>query len=104
MRRMPQCQLGMVAASERTLKRSDASIGGGRPPDRHHQRHGLEIPTSRCRDRLSKPFAWIAPPNRGSLNSPHIFGTHVPVEEPSTASKADIADVACGQRVAVTTN
>jgi hypothetical protein len=29
-------------------------------------------------------------PNRGSLNSTHIHGTHVPVEEPSTASKADI--------------
>jgi hypothetical protein len=26
-----------------------------------------------------------APPNRGSFNSAHIFGTHVPVEEPSTA-------------------
>src|SRR3954453_13257940 len=30
-----------------------------------------------------------APPNRGSLNSAHIHGTHVPVEEPSTASGAD---------------
>jgi hypothetical protein len=30
-----------------------------------------------------------APPNRGSFNSAHIFGTHVPVEEPSTASKAE---------------
>src|SRR5689334_2144479 len=28
----------------------------------------------------------VAPPNRGSTNSAHIFGTHVPVEEPSTAS------------------
>jgi hypothetical protein len=27
-------------------------------------------------------------PNRGSLNSSHIRGTLVPVEEPSTASKA----------------
>ena len=26
---------------------------------------------------------------RGSLNSAHNHGTHVPVEEPSTASKAD---------------
>jgi hypothetical protein len=26
----------------------------------------------------------------GSINSTHIHGTHVPVEEPSTASKADI--------------
>jgi hypothetical protein len=37
-----------------------------------------------------KQFAWVAPPNRGSLNSAHIFGTHVPVEEPSTASIADL--------------
>jgi hypothetical protein len=29
-----------------------------------------------------------APPNRGSYKQPHIHGTHVPVEEPSTASKA----------------
>jgi hypothetical protein len=27
--------------------------------------------------------------NRGSLNSTHIYGTYVPVEEPSTASIAD---------------
>jgi hypothetical protein len=26
------------------------------------------------------------PPHRGSLNSTHIHGTDVPVEEPSTAS------------------
>jgi hypothetical protein len=31
-----------------------------------------------------------APPNRGSFNSAHIFGTHVPVEEASTASKPDM--------------
>ena len=36
-----------------------------------------------------------APPNRGSFNSAHIFGTHVPVEEPSTASKADAHFCAC---------
>src|SRR4051795_11944673 len=39
---------------------------------------------------MSRPIVVIvcmdAPPNRGSLNSAHIFGTHVPVEEPSTAS------------------
>jgi hypothetical protein len=35
-------------------------------------------------------FAWIAPPNRGSSNSTHIHGTHVPVEEPSTASEGDV--------------
>src|SRR6266404_7134913 len=52
---------------------------------------GSERPTWRCRDRLSLSFAWLAPPNRGSLNSAHIHGTHVPVEEPSTASTADEA-------------
>jgi hypothetical protein len=31
----------------------------------------------------------LAPFNRGGLNSTHFHGTHVPVEEPSTASKAD---------------
>src|SRR6476620_9836135 len=40
---------------------------------------------------MSRPIVVIvcmdAPPNRGSLNSAHIFGTHVPVEEPSTASE-----------------
>jgi hypothetical protein len=28
----------------------------------------------------------LAPPNRRGFNSTHIHGTHVPVEEPSTAS------------------
>jgi hypothetical protein len=32
----------------------------------------------------------LAPLNRGGLNSTHFHGTHVPVEEPSTASKADM--------------
>ena len=40
-----------------------------------------------CRDRLHG----LAPPNCGSLNSTHIHGTHVPVEEPSTASTPDFA-------------
>jgi hypothetical protein len=31
----------------------------------------------------------LAPPNRGGFNSTHIHGTHVPVEEPSTASFSD---------------
>jgi hypothetical protein len=31
----------------------------------------------------------LAPPNLGGLNSTHIHGTHVPVEEPSTASLPD---------------
>jgi hypothetical protein len=40
---------------------------------------------------LSLSSAWLAPLNRGSLNSAHIRGTHVPVEEPSTASKPEVA-------------
>jgi hypothetical protein len=35
-------------------------------------------------------FHNLAPPNRGGLNSTHIHGAHAPVEEPSTASAADI--------------
>jgi len=36
-------------------------------------------------------LAWLAPLNRGGLNSTHFHGTHVPVEEPSTASIVDTA-------------
>jgi hypothetical protein len=32
----------------------------------------------------------LPPSNRGRINSTHIRGTHVPVEEPSTASEADM--------------
>jgi hypothetical protein len=39
-----------------------------------------------CRDRL---HVWLLR-IRGGLNSTHINGTSAPVEEPSTASKADI--------------
>src|SRR5262249_22973217 len=39
-----------------------------------------------CRDRLHVWLLRIV----GALNSTHIHGTSVPVEEPSTASKADI--------------
>src|SRR6478752_8371926 len=45
-----------------------------------------------CRDRLHD----LAPPNRGGFNSTHIHGTHVPVEEPSTASIADPCTAAKG--------
>jgi len=38
-----------------------------------------------CRDRL---HVWLLR-TVGALNSTHIHGTSVPVEEPSTASKAD---------------
>src|SRR5262249_871386 len=34
--------------------------------------------------------ACLAPLNRGGLNSTHFHATRVPVEEPSTASKADM--------------
>src|SRR6266511_1629295 len=54
-----------------------------------HQLRELEKPTWRYRDQLWGPFACVAPPNRGGLNSTHIHGTSVPVEEPSTASKPD---------------
>ena len=40
-----------------------------------------------CRNRLHR----LAPPNRGDLNSTHVHGAHAPVEEPSTASIADMA-------------
>jgi hypothetical protein len=38
-----------------------------------------------CSDRLH-----LAPLNRGSSSNSHFHGTHVPVEEPSTASKGDM--------------
>src|SRR3954470_18656927 len=51
---------------------------------------------------MSRPIVVIvcmdAPPNRGSLNSAHIHGTHVPVEEPSTASVPDSCSAAKQQR------
>src|SRR4029450_6689557 len=46
---------------------------------------------------MSRPIVvtacMLAPPNRGGLNSTHIHGTSVPVEEPSTASIAVIAAI-----------
>src|SRR3954454_14146869 len=52
---------------------------------------------------MSRPIVVIvcmdAPPNRGSLNSAHIFGTHVPVEEPSTASLPDSCTAALGSSI-----
>ena len=47
-----------------------------------------DIETNR-RDRLHD----LAPPNRGASAGTHIHGTHVPVEEPSTASTTDIETV-----------
>src|SRR5664279_4139385 len=48
--------------------------------------------TWRCLNRLSLSSAWLAPLNRGSLNRAHIHGTDVPVEEPSTASDAEVIE------------
>src|SRR5262245_61174294 len=49
-------------------------------------KHRLRDIKTDCRNRLHG----LAPPNRGGLNSAHINGTVVPVEEPSTASEADV--------------
>src|SRR5450432_3035615 len=90
MRRKPLCQPGMVAASERKPGQNAASIVGEQSPGRQRQRREPGKLTWRCLNRLSLSSAWLAPLIRGSLNSPHIHGTDVPVEEPSTASKADL--------------
>lgn len=42
-----------------------------------------------CRDRLDD----LAPPNRRALNSTHFHGIDVPVEEPSTGSRADLGAI-----------
>src|ERR1017187_8176838 len=78
----------MATASGRTSGHSDASIAGERSPGRQRQRHEPGKLTWRCLNRLSLSSAWLAPLNRGSLNSAHIHGTDVPVEEPSTASNS----------------
>jgi hypothetical protein len=49
----------------------------------------IKIESEPLLDAYSQSCAWVAPLNRGSLNSAHIHGTHVPVEEPSTASVSD---------------
>src|SRR4249920_698023 len=78
-----------ATASGRTSGHSDASVAGEQSPVRQRQRREPEKPTWRYRNRLSLSSAWLAPLNRGSLNSAHIHGTDVPVEEPSTASITD---------------
>src|SRR5471030_1371051 len=90
MRRKPLCQPGMVAASERKPGQNAASIAGEQSPGRQRQRREPGKLTWRCLNRPSLPSAWLAPLNRGSLNSAHIHGTDVPVEEPSTASITDV--------------
>ena len=52
-------------------------------------KNGLRDIETDCRD----GFHDLAPPNRRGPNSTHIRGTHVPVEEPSTASKGDITTI-----------
>src|ERR1700693_5214734 len=76
----------MATASGRTSGHSDASIAGEQSPGRQRQRREPGKLTWRCLNRLSLSSAWLAPLNRGGLNSAHIHGTDVPVEEPSTAS------------------
>src|SRR6202162_2293845 len=91
-RRKPLCQPGMVAASERKPGQNAASIAGEQSPGRQRQRREPGKLTWRCLNRLSLSSAWLAPLNRGSLNSAHIHGTDVPVEEPSTASTTVASD------------
>src|SRR5271168_2500787 len=81
----------MATASGRTSGHSDASVAGEQSPVRQRQRREPGKPTWRCLNRLSLSSAWLAPLNRGNLNSAHIHGTDVPVEEPSTASEAEVA-------------
>src|SRR5271156_3138055 len=80
----------MATASGKMSGHSDASIVGERSPGPQHQRREPGKPTWRCLTRLSLSSAWLAPLSRGSLNSAHIHGTDVPVEEPSTASSTEV--------------
>jgi hypothetical protein len=52
----------------------------------------LEKRLRNIKTELSRSLACLAPSNRGTSNSAHLFGTHVSVEEPSTASQAEVAD------------
>src|SRR5512132_4652205 len=80
----------MAIASGRKSVHSDASTACEQSPGRQRRRREPGKPTWRYLNRLSSSSASLAPLNRGSLNSAHIHGTDVPVEEPSTASTADI--------------
>jgi hypothetical protein len=70
-------------------------IGGTRTITRYGSQQSLgfwidrALPPHRIIGRASCRRACLAPPNRGSLSRLHVNGTHVPVEEPSTASKGD---------------
>src|SRR5215216_783467 len=81
----------MATASGRNSGHTDASVAGEQSPLRQRQRREPGKPTWRYLNRLSSSSAWLAPLNRGSLNSAHIHGTDVPVEEPSTASTTDMS-------------
>jgi hypothetical protein len=63
--------------------------------DRMNLKDRLRDVETNCRDRLHN----LAPPNRGGPNSTHIYGTRVPVEEPSTASFADGHITILGRRI-----
>src|SRR6185369_6894321 len=80
----------METASGRTSGHSDVSVAGEQSPVRRRQRREPGKPTWRYLNRLSSSSASLAPLNRGSLNSAHIHGTDVPVEEPSTASTTEV--------------
>jgi DNA (cytosine-5)-methyltransferase 1 len=58
--------------------------------DRHLVPHRSEREIT-VREAISDLPRRVAPLNRGSLNSTHIRGTLVPVEEPSTASTTEVA-------------
>jgi hypothetical protein len=62
-------------------------------PDEIHQVRGILAIVDR-ESRIEADLVGMFTLNRGSLNSAHIHGTDVPVEEPSTAS---IPDVTSGQ-------
>src|ERR1700688_2475715 len=82
----------MATASGRTSGHSDASVADEQSLVRQRQCREPGKPTWRCLNQLSLSSAWLSPLNRGSLNSAHIRGTDVPVEEPSTASIPEVAD------------
>jgi hypothetical protein len=71
---------GSSGACHPTVRRPSVSAAGRVAVCPPHRCHEPERLTSRCRDRLSLPFAWIAPPNRGSPSSACIHGTHVSSE------------------------
>jgi SAM-dependent methyltransferase len=90
---MLQSRPGTAAASGRTATHNGVSTDGGKLhclPHRHvNLKDRLCDIEADCRNRLHR----LAPLKRGGLNSTHIHGAHAPVEEPSTASTADMRNV-----------